>query len=138
MPGGHPTPSRLWVGRGPLKGHNRWDSVHTLAGPPLQCPTASSQFLTHPVDDHWHFEQGTPALQVGTGLGSPMSASAPALDGLEKSREALPSWDCPPTQDVSCLASSSFKRRVGGSLGPSPPSGHLGSPGTKAQGAVWI
>lgn len=105
---------------------------------PAQCPTAFSQFLTHPVDDHWHFRQGTPALPVGTELGSPTAASAPALDGLEKSREPLPSWKCPPTQDMSCPASTSFKRRVGGSLGPSLPSGHLSSPDTQVQGAVWI
>ena len=85
-----------------------------------------------------HFRQGTPALPVGTELGSPTAASAPALDGLEKSREPLPSWKCPPTQDMSCPASTSFKRRVGGSLGPSLPSGHLGSPDTQVQGAVWI
>lgn len=125
------------MGRGPWRG-TTGGTQYTHWHTPAQCPTAFSQFLTHPVDDHWHFRQGTPALLVGTELGSPTAASAAALDGLEKSREPLPSWECPPTQDMSCPASASFKRRVGGSLGPSLPSGHLGSPDTQVQGAVWI
>lgn len=67
-----------------------------------------------------------------------MDASVPALDGLEKPREMLPSQKCPPTQGKSCPVSTSFKGRVGGGLGPGLPSGRLGSPGTKVHGAVQI